>query len=126
MTQRNLLIVNAVVGLVGGAALVLSPTAVAATLGLALGDGGAIVARLYGAELLGFNVAGWVLKDGGPAARRGIILGHVVNETGTAVVLGIAVAAGLGNLLVVGLLVVVALLAIAFIAAALGWGFGNG
>ncbi|MBI3746616.1 MAG: hypothetical protein HY264_08910 [Chloroflexi bacterium] len=117
MNLRSLLTANAVVGLIGGLGLLAAPGVVASTLGLALDDTGLVLARLYGAELLGFNVAGWMGRDVGAGSRRALVIGHAVNETATAVVLALALASGLGNIVVAGLFVVAASFAIAFVMA---------
>jgi len=98
---RGLLSVNAIVGALAGAGLVVVPAVFLGILGIQANATGEVLARLYGVELLGFNAATWLARAPGPVSRP-IVVGHVVNESLTAVVLGAAAINGMGNLLVVG------------------------
>jgi hypothetical protein len=73
---------------------------------------GTALARLYGAELLGFNVATALARPG--SLVRPIVLGHVVNESLTAIIFVDVAISGLGNALVWPLAVTAALFAIGF------------
>ena len=101
---RWLLAVNALVGLAGGLALLLLPELFLSLLGLHSDQTGLVLARLYGAELVGFNVATWLARS--LAAQPGVVLGHVANESLTAAVLWIAIAGGAGGPLLWALAVV--------------------
>ena len=80
----------------------------------ALPISGSALAQLYGAELVGFNVATWTYRH--PPFVRPIVIGHVVNESLTATVLVLGAIGGLGNAFVWLFAVVAATFAIGF-----GW-----
>lgn len=96
-----LLTVNALVGGAFGLLLLILPGPLLQLFGFNIGVDSELVARLYGTELLGFNVATWLARPlgAGPALQRAVVAGHIVNETaGFAVVAG-AIVAGRGNLM---------------------------
>jgi hypothetical protein len=111
--RRRLLTVDAVVGIVAAVALLVVPELFGSLAGLSLASTGIVVARLYGAELAGFSVATWLARTTAPP-RSGIVLGHVVNESLTAIVIGIGLASGLGGPVLAALALVAALLAVGF------------
>ena len=94
-----MLSVNAIVGMVSGVALLAAPALFLSLLGLATDQTGTTFARLYGAELAGFNVATWLVRSSLPPSRP-IVFGHVVNESLTAGVVALAAWSALGNPLV--------------------------
>ena len=110
---RWLIIANVVVGLTAGIGLLVQPTGLLSVLGLQTDPVGTAFARLYGAELIGFNIATWLLWNVSPPSRP-VVLGHIANEGLTAVVAAGAAASGLGNLLVWGLAVLAATFAIGY------------
>ena len=123
MSLRWLLATNALVGGAAGVILIVAPMFMASIVGLALDDVGAMWARLYGAELAGFNVATWLAQDRGPDARRIVVLGHAVNESLTFGVLAISIG-GLGaNAFGWAFAAVALAFAVAFILAATGMAF---
>jgi hypothetical protein len=126
VSLRGLLAVNAIVGLVGGVGLLLAPGTVAGLLGLTLDPTATLYTRLYGAELVGFNVATWLAREAGGGARRIVVLGHVFNESLTFVVIAISLASVSANLLGVGLAGLALAFAIAFGLAAAGRFFVDG
>lgn len=91
------------------------------TFGLQTDPVGLSFARLYGAELIGFNVATWLSRNASPPSMP-IVRGHIANEGLTAVVAAIAAVTGLGNLLVWGLVALAALFAVGYAAIAMQGG----
>lgn len=114
LTPQRLLTANAIAGLVSGVALLVVPGAFLSILGLELDTAGTAFARLYGAELLGFNVATWLSRNLVPPPSA-IIRGHIANEGLTALVIALIAAAGLGNPLVWGVAAVAAAFAIGYL-----------
>lgn len=91
---RLLLTINSIVGILFGAVLVAAPGILFQLYGLPGGLGADLFARLLGAELLGLNLATWIVRsrpEGEGAAFA--VLGHCVSESlGFAVALGAALA----------------------------------
>jgi hypothetical protein len=112
------LTVDALIGLGAGIALLLVPDVFLSLAGVSLAPTGIVVARLYGAELLGFNVATWLARS--TSSRRGpIVLGHIVNESLTAIVIALAFVSGIGGPALAGQAGGAGVLAICFWLAAL-------
>lgn len=108
-----LVTINAVVGLAFGAILLLVPQPFVSLNGLGSDPATLVFARLYGAELCGFSVATWLVRtDVRPP--RGIVLGHVVNESLTAIVIVLGALAGVGNALVWPLALAPAMFAVGY------------
>lgn len=101
MTLRPFLTANAVAGLAFGVVLVSAPSILLQLYGIPGGQGAELMARLFGAELLGLNVPSWFARndiEGRGAAFA--VFGHAIAETlGFAVSLGVALA-GIGNAMV--------------------------
>ena len=116
---RMLLAAGAVVGFAFGVALLLAPGLLLTVYGLATDSTGELLARLFGVELIGFNVATWVARESDPrasgSAARAVIRAHLVSETIGAVVSAFAAARGLGNFLFWSVVAVYALLAAGFL-----------
>ena len=74
MTFRTLLIIKAVVCLVFGLFLLLTPAVLLNLLGTELNDGGTFTAREYGAALIGTLLLTWFAKNVKAADARGAIL----------------------------------------------------
>jgi len=82
MKLSVLLAVNAAIAAAFGLGFVLVPAEVVATYGVALPAGSAVVARLFGAMLVGQAVLSWQARAAGPSeALRAIVLGFFVAET---------------------------------------------
>jgi len=96
--ERWFVIANAVVGFSAGLALIVVPSAFMSMLNIQIDAAGTAMARLYGAELVGFNIATWMSRR--VPVPRPIVLGHVANETLTAMAFAVAANSGVGNLLV--------------------------
>lgn len=116
---RMLLAAGAVVGFAFGITLLLAPELLLTVYGLATDSTGALLARLFGVELIGFNVATWVARESDPrangSAARVIVRAHLVSETTGAVVSALAAARGLGNPLFWSVVAVYGLLAAGFL-----------
>ena len=93
---RWLITLNAAVGMASGVALLLVPGHFLSVVGLATDAAGLTFTRLYGAELAGFNVATWLVRSSVPPSRP-IVLGHLVNESLTGLIVGAAAWSALGN-----------------------------
>jgi hypothetical protein len=103
MTDRfvvRLLRVDAAVGLLFGTVLLATPGWLLDLFGFRADQDALVVARLYGAEVIGFSVA-TVLASAGRhrGARTAVAVGHLFSEGIGAVVAAIALASGLGNAL---------------------------
>ena len=107
--------INAAVGLGAGIALLLLPDVFLTVLGVSTDRTGSLVARLFGADLIGFNLTTWLVRDIRPIPRL-LFLGQTVNESLSGIIFLAAAVQGVGNVLVPGF----GILALAF-AAGYGW-----
>jgi hypothetical protein len=116
---RILLTVGAVVGLSFGFGLLLFPALLLKVYGLATDSTGELLARLFGVEFIGFNVATWLARESDPRAKggaaRAVIRAHLVSETVGALVSALAASRGLGNPLFWTVVAIYATFAAAFI-----------
>ena len=103
----------------GGASLLIAPSLFLAIFGQAETPAVTVYARLYGAELLGFSVATWLVRNASPDGQLPIVYGHVVNESLMAIVIVAAAVSGVGNMLVWAIAVLPTAFAVAFAVAAL-------
>jgi hypothetical protein len=98
---RILLTLAAVVGLMFGIGLLLAPGLLLRMYGLATDGTGELLARLFGVEFIGFNLATWVARDSDArtkgSAARAVIRAHLVSETIGALVSGWPASRGLGT-----------------------------
>ncbi len=77
----HMMTLKAIVCLVFGAPFVLLPQALLELYGVRLGDGGAFVARLYGASLFGSLAISWSARTArGSEALRAIVLGFFIYD----------------------------------------------
>lgn len=98
MKLNTFLAVNAIVGLVLGAVLLVIPQMFLTLYDIQADAGGLAIARLFGAELIGFNIATWLARTGqDDSARRVVVLGHLFSESLGFIVALIAKLSGLGN-----------------------------
>ena len=75
MKLGTVLTVNAIIALLFGLGFVLAPAATLAPYGLTTDDSGILVARLFGAAVLGYAVLTWSARNSEEsAARRAIVL----------------------------------------------------
>ena len=81
MKLGNLLAVNAVIATLFGIAFVVAPIGVLAMYGVTVTPGYAVVARLFGAALVGYGVLTWRVRGAAPSdALRAIVFSLFVAE----------------------------------------------
>lgn len=116
---RILLAAAAVVGLMFGFGLLLAPGLLLSLYGLRTDGTGELLARLFGVEFIGFNLATWVARESDPraegSAARAVIRAHLVSETIGALVSAWAASRGLGNPLFWSVVAIYAIFAAAFL-----------
>jgi hypothetical protein len=119
-----LITIGSVIGLAFGIALVLVPAELLGIYGLHPDATGLLLARIGGAEFVGYNTIGWLARESDPghahSASRLVVYAHALSETIGAVVCTAVAAQGLGNALLWSVAALYAILAIAFIWAAFG------
>jgi hypothetical protein len=104
MTFKNLLVVKAVVCLVFGVQLLLVPAFLLGLLGAPVNDGSLLMAREYGAALIGILVLTWTARGMEDSeARHPILLFLLVYDAIGFVVVTTAVVTGTFNLLGAGI-----------------------
>jgi hypothetical protein len=100
MKLNTLMVVKAVVCLAFGVLLVVIPGPLMSLYGVTLDDGGMLMARLYGASLLGNLMLTWFSRnDPGSEALRAAVLGLFVYDAVGLVVALIAMLSGVMNAL---------------------------
>jgi len=100
MKFKTLMVVKAAACLFVGILLLLQPNQLLNLLGVTVGAGGLLLARAYGAALIGYLMLTWHARDAGDsAARRAIILDLFVYDAIGLVVMLVAVITGVINLL---------------------------
>ena len=81
MKLSILFTINAIVAVVFGLALVLVAATFMSLYGITLSPGGLIIARLFGAALLGYAVLTWFARDAKDSdARRAIVLALFIGD----------------------------------------------
>lgn len=74
---------SSVLAVVFGTVLVLAPEQLMSMFGITLGAGGQLVARLFGASLIGFAVIAWSSRDAPDSqARQATIIGMLTGVVG--------------------------------------------
>jgi hypothetical protein len=87
MTMKTFFTILAVLALIHGVGFVLAPEQVSAAYGLANSPSSVLLARLFGAALLGLGLIFWFARDGAAEAVRGLMVATVIgNVVGLAVV----------------------------------------
>ena len=82
MKLSTFMVITAIVALLFGLAFVLIAGPILSLYGISLSPGGLIVARLFGAALLGFAVLTWYARKAEEStARKSIILALFISET---------------------------------------------
>ena len=100
MKFKTLMLVKAAVCLFFGILLLLQPNQLLNLLGVTVGAGGLLMARAYGAALIGYLMLTWYARDAGDSvARRAIILDLFVYDAIGLVVTLVAAINGVFNLL---------------------------
>lgn len=115
MKLNTFLAINAVVGLAFGVALLLAPAALLNFNGVQTDRVGLVLARLFGAEFVGFNIVTWLVRnyqDG--SGRRVVVLGHTISESLGFVVAILAKLGGLGNAMFWGIVAVYLVFALGY------------
>ncbi len=98
MQANRFIAANAVVGFIFGLLFLLDPAGLSLRFGATLDATGRLVARAYGAELLGFSIATWLARTNGENdLKRAIILSHLVSGTLTFLVVLFATASRVIN-----------------------------
>lgn len=99
MSLKTLLSVNAIVGLVFGLALLFAPGILLATYGLGTDGTTLLIARLLGAEFLGYNVVSLLVRNQvtEPRLGRSFVIARFLSEGLGFVVALLARLAGMGN-----------------------------
>ena len=81
MKLGNLLVVNAIVGLVYGISFVLVPATVLSLYGMTQGTSEALVGQYFGVELIAIGLLTWFArKVAAPEAQRAIILALLISD----------------------------------------------
>lgn len=115
MKLSTMMTIKAVVCLVFGILFVLVPGPLMSIYGVSLGSGGALVARLYGASLLGNLLLTWFARnDAGSEALRASVLALMVYDAIGFVVALVAVLTGVMNALGWAVVALYLLLAVGF------------
>ena len=84
--------------------------------GIQTDQAGLAVARLFGAEFIGFNVVTWLARNGqGSSGRRFVILGHAISESLGFLVALTAKLAGMGNNLFWGIVAIYLVFALGYV-----------
>ena len=99
MSLRVLALANLIVGLIFGVGLVFAPGFLLGTYGLPTNDVTLLVARLMGAEFLGFNTMTLLVLGqlDNPPVGRALIFGRLIGEGSAALVAWIALVTGMGT-----------------------------
>ena len=104
MTFKNLLVAKATVCLIFGVQLLLVPAFLLGLLGAPVNDGSTLMAREYGAALIGIMVLTWTARGlESSKARRPILLFLLVYDAIGFVVVSMAIVTGTFNLLGLGI-----------------------
>ena len=86
MTLKTFFAIIAVLALVHGVGFVLAPEQVAASYGMATSASTVLMARLFGAALVGLGLIFWFARDGSEATRGVLIPTIIGNAVGLIVV----------------------------------------
>ena len=98
MSLRNLLVVDAVIGVAFGVAFLVASGPLLSVYGITLDKAGTLVAQLFGALLIGFAVLNWFARNvTDPGARQAVVYGNLVGAGIGFVVILIGQLAGIAN-----------------------------
>jgi hypothetical protein len=81
MTIKTFFAIIAVLALVHGVGFVLMPEQLAASYGMATSASTLLMARLFGAALLGLGLIFWFARDGSSESVRGVLIATIVGDT---------------------------------------------
>lgn len=97
MTIKTFFTIISVLALVHGAGFVLVPEQVAASYGMATSASTVLMARLFGAALLGLGLIFWLARDGSSESARGVFIATIVGNTVGLIVVVMGTIAGTLN-----------------------------
>src|ERR1700712_2449898 len=97
MTVKTFLAIVAVLALVHGISFVFVPETVAATYGMATSASAILMARLFGAALVGLGLIFWFSRESSRDSVRPVFIGTVIGNTAGLIAIAIATAAGTLN-----------------------------
>jgi hypothetical protein len=97
MTVKTFFAIIAVLALVHGVGFVLAPEQVAASYGMATSAATLLMARLFGAALIGLALVFWFARDGSAESVRGVFIATVVGNTAGLIAVAMGTAAGTLN-----------------------------
>jgi hypothetical protein len=97
MTVRTFFAIIAVLALVHGVGFVLVPEQVAASYGMATSAATLLMARLFGAALVGLAMIFWFARDGSSEAARGVFIATIVGNIVGLIVVVMGTTAGTLN-----------------------------
>jgi hypothetical protein len=117
MSLRVLALANLIVGLVFGVGLLIAPAFLLGTYNLPTSDVTLLVARLLGAEFIGFNVMTLLVLGQleNPPVGRALVIARAASEGTAAVVAWIGKLAGMGNALLWSVPVIYTLFALGYL-----------
>ena len=97
MTIKTFFAIIAVLALVHGIGFVLVPEQVAASYGMATSPSTVLMARLFGAALLGLGLIFWFARDASSESVRGVFIATIVGNTAGLIVVVMGTTAGTLN-----------------------------
>ena len=97
MTIKTFFTIIAVLALVHGVGFVLVPEQVAASYGMATSASTLLMARLFGAALLGLGLIFWFARDGSSESVRGVLIATMLGNTVGLIVVVLGTTAGTLN-----------------------------
>ena len=97
MTIKTFFTIIAVLALVHGVGFVLAPEQVAASYGMATSASTVLMARLFGAALVGLGLIFWFARDGSSESMRSVFIPTIVGNTVGLIVVVMGTMAGTLN-----------------------------
>ncbi|QDW40832.1 hypothetical protein FFI89_029120 [Bradyrhizobium sp. KBS0727] len=97
MTVKTFFAIIAVLALVHGVGFVLAPEQVAASYGMATSAATLLMARLFGAALVGLGLIFWFARDGSSEFMRSVFIATIVGDAVGLIVVVMGTAAGTLN-----------------------------
>ena len=97
MTIKTFFTIIAVLALVHGVGFVLVTEQVAASYGMATSASTVLMARLFGAALLGLGLIFWFARDGSSESVRGVLIATIIGNTVGLIVVVMGTTAGTLN-----------------------------
>jgi len=97
MTIKTFFTIIAVLALVHGVGFVVVPEQVAASYGMATSASTVLMARLFGAALVGLGLVFWFARDGSSESVRGVFIATIIGNTVGLIVVVMGTTAGTLN-----------------------------